>query len=224
MALRRSIIYSVLFHLFLALFFLLISCHLEVIPPEPMELGLSMLAEEGMYEEEGMSSAALAPEKEGGDVPVEMPEVDAPPIKGEETSLKEEDILSEGIADTLLGEISESGKSLDPKAASTGEESLGVGGKKGMPFSITGALSKRKILKKVLPSYPSGYEERTDVQVKLTVGPAGEVKKLLLMKTGGAVFDNTTLEALREWRWEPLPPGVEQADQEGIITFYYELK
>ena len=189
-----------------------------------MELGLSMLAEEGMYEEEGMSSAALAPEKEGGDIPVDMPEIDAPPIKGEETSLKEEDILSEGVVDTLLSEISESGKSLDPKVASSGEESLGVGGKKGMPFSITGALSKRKILKKVLPPYPAGYEERTDVQVRLTVGPAGEVKKLLLMKTGGAVFDNTTLEALREWRWEPLPLSMTQMDQEGIITFFYELK
>lgn len=224
MALRRSIIYSVLFHLFLALIFLLISCHLDVIPPEPLELGLSILAEEGMYEEEGMSSAALAPEKEGGDVPVDMPEIDAPPLKGEETALKEEDALSEGIVDTLLSEISESGKSLDPKVASSGEDSLGVGGKKGMPFSITGALSKRKILKKVLPSYPAGYEDRTKVEVKLTVGPAGEVKKLLLMKTGGAVFDNTTLEALREWKWEPLPANVEQVDQEGIIIFYYELK
>lgn len=216
--------YSVLIHVFLGLLFLLISCHLEVVPPEPIELGLSMLAEEGMFEEEGMSSAALAPETEGGDVPVDMPEVDAPPLKGEESSLKEEEILSEGVVDTLLSEISESGKSLDPKVASSGEESLGVGGKKGMPFSITGALSKRKILKKVLPPYPAGYEERTDVQVKLTVGPAGEVKKLLLLKTGGAVFDNTTLEALREWKWEPLPPSVEQVDQEGIITFYYELK
>jgi outer membrane biosynthesis protein TonB len=224
MALRRSIVYSVLFHLFLVLLFFLISCHLEVVPPEPIELGLSMLAEEGMLEEEGMSSAALAPESEGGDVPVDMPEVDAPPIKGEETSLKEEDVLSEGVVDTLLSELSESGKSLDPKVASSGEESLGVGGNKGMPFSITGALSKRKILKKVLPAYPAGYEERTDVQVRLTVGPAGEVKKLLLLKTGGAVFDNTTLEALREWRWEALPPSIEQVDQEGIITFYYELK
>ncbi len=224
MALRRSILYSVLFHLFLVLLFFLISCHLEIVPPEPIELGLSMLAEEGMYEEEGMSSAALSPEREGGDVPVDMPEIDAPAIKGEETSLKEEEVLSEGVVDTLLSELSESGKSLDPKVASSGEESLGVGGKPGMPFSITGALSKRKILKKVLPAYPAGYEERTDVQVRLTVGPAGAVKKLLLMKTGGAVFDNTTLAALREWQWEPLPPGVEQLDQEGIITFYYELK
>lgn len=224
MALRRSIVYSVLFHLFLALLFLLISCHLEVVPPEPIELGLSMVTEEGMLEEEGITSAALAPEKEGGDIPVDMPEVDAPPIKGEETAIENDDGLSEGITDTLLSEISDGGKSLDPKVASSGEESLGVGGKQGMPFSITGALSKRKILKKVLPAYPAGYEERTNVQVRLTVGPAGEVKKLLLLKTGGAVFDNTTLEALREWRWEPLAPGVEQVDQEGIITFYYELK
>jgi outer membrane biosynthesis protein TonB len=224
MALRRGIIYSVLFHLFLSLLFLLISCHLEVVPPEPMELGLSMLAEEGLLEEEEGASASLAPEKEGSDIPVKMPETKAPPIKGEEKSLKKDDILSKGIEDSLLSNIGKSGKELTPKLTTGDDEGKGVGGKKGVPYSITGALSKRKILKKVLPPYPAGYEERTDVQVKLTVGPAGEVKKLLLMKTGGAVFDNTTLEALREWRWEPLPPSIAQVDQEGIITFFYELK
>ncbi|MCK4575139.1 TonB family protein, partial [candidate division WOR-3 bacterium] len=101
---------------------------------------------------------------------------------------------------------------------------LGVGGKKGMPFSITGTLSKRKILKKVLPPYPAGYEERTKVVVKITVKPGGNVKKLLLIKTGGEIFDHVTLEALREWKWEPLPSNTEQVDQEGTITFFYELK
>ncbi len=224
MGLQRGILYSVLFHLFLVLIFTLVNCSLNITPPEPIELGISMVAEEGMYEEAGMTAVAGAPETEGGDIPVDMPETAAPPIKGEESAIKKEHILSEGIIDTVLSETGEVGKNLDPKVASSGDDSSGVGGKKGMPFSITGALSERKILTKVLPKYPPGYEERTDVEVRITVMPKGGVRKLMLLKTGGAVFDNITLEALREWKWEPLPPNAKQTDQEGIITFFYELK
>lgn len=223
MGMRRGILYSVLFHLFLVLIFSIVNCDLNIKPPEPMELGISILTEEGMFEEEGMSTAAGTPE-EGGIVPVDVPESIAPPIKDEKTSVTKDDKLSEGVLDTLLSEIGETGKELKPKVSTTGDESLGVGGKKGMPFSITGTLSKRKILKKVLPPYPAGYEERTKVVVKITVKPGGNVKKLLLIKTGGEIFDHVTLEALREWKWEPLPSNTEQVDQEGTITFFYELK
>jgi hypothetical protein len=194
-----------------------------VIPPEPIELGISMLAEEGMYEEAGMSSVAGAPEEEGGEIPLDMPKIDAPEIKGEEKSETESENFSEGIIDTTLSEIGESGKNLDPKLSSSGDDTSGVGGEKGM-FSITGVLSKRKILKKIIPPYPKGYEVRTEVKVNITVEPGGEVKKLLLMNTGGEIFDRITLEALREWKWEKLPLNAEQVDQEGIITFYYELR
>jgi TonB family protein len=221
---RRGIIYSILFHLFLALVFTLVNCSLNIVPPEPIELGLSMVAEEGMFEEGGMTASAGTPDEEGTTIPVDMPDSDAPPIKDSETVDKDSEKLTEGVLDTLLSDIGETGKELDPKSSSSGEESLGVGGKKGMPYSISGALSQRKIIKQVIPQYPPGYEEITKVVVKITVEPSGEVKKLLLMNTGGEVFDRRTLEALREWRWESLPPNAEQVNQEGIITFYYELK
>jgi len=224
MDIRRGMLYSVLFHLFLVLIFSLTNCSLSIKPPEPMELGISMIAEEGATEEAGMTAAAGLPENKEGTIPVDMPDVNAPLIKGEETSVKENEKLNEGMLDTLLSEIGKGGKNLEPKTSSSGSDTLGVGGKKGMPFSITGELSNRKILKKIIPSYPKGYEERTRVVVKLTVNPEGEVNQLLLSKTGGQVFDRTTLEALREWKWEALPANVEQVDQNGIITFTYELR
>jgi TonB family protein len=222
MAIKKGIIYSVLFHLFLILIFSIVTCDLNVTLPEPIELGISMGLEEGIYEEPGMSAAGTP--DEGSIVPVDVPETKAPPIEGEETLVKKDEILNEGVVDTLLREVEETGKHLEPKVASVGEESLGVGGKEGMPFSITGALSTRKILRKVIPLYPAGYEERTKVEVRLTVAPGGDVTRLLLIKTGGAVFDRITLEALREWIFEPLRPNAEQVDQEGTITFFYELK
>jgi|GEM_PF-1017588 len=222
MDIRRGVLYSVFFHLFLILLFSIVTCDINVKPPEPLELGISMIAEAGVYEEAGISASAGTPKNNGGNIPVEMPETDAPPIKGEETKENKTEKLNEGMLDTLLSE-GKTGKELVPKVSSIGEESLGVGGKKGMAFSITGKLSERKILKKVIPQYPKGYETRTKVEVRLTVNPNGEVKKLLLLKTGGAVFDNLTLEALRDWKWQPLPLNVEQADQKGIITFFYEL-
>jgi hypothetical protein len=224
MRLRRGVMYSVLFHLFLVLIFSFINCDLKVTPPEPIELGISTISEEGIFEEEGMAAVASAPEEEGGNIPIDMPQIESPPIEGKETSEIEKENFSEGILDTVLSEIGESGKELEPKVSSSGDESLGVGGKKGIGFSISGALSQREIIKQVIPSYPKGYEERTKVVVKLTVAPDGNVSKLLLLKTGGAVFDNITLEALREWRWERLPVGSKQVYQEGVITFFYELK
>ena len=178
--------------------------------------------EEGIYEEPGMSAAGTP--DEGSVVPVDIPETTAPPIKGEETLVEKEEIMNEGMVDTLLRDVEETGKHLEPKVSSTGEESLGVGGEKGMPFSITGELSTRKILRKVLPQYPAGYERLERTVVKLSEAPEGEVTRLLLIKTGGAVFDRITLEALREWKFEALPPNVEQMDQEGTITFFYELQ
>ena len=222
MAIKKGIMYSVLFHLFLILIFSIVTCDLNVTPPEPIELGISMVSEEGIYEESGMNAAGTP--DEGSIVPVDMIETTAPPIKGEETLVEKDEISNEGVVDTLLREVEETGKHLEPKVSSTGEESLGVGGKEGMPFSITGALSTRKILRKVIPLYPAGYEERTKVEVRLTVTPEGDVTRLLLIKTGGAVFDRITLDALRDWKFEALPPNVEQVDQEGTITFFYELK
>lgn len=224
MEIKRGIVYSILFHLFLALIFTLVNCNTNVKPPEPIELGISMVAEQGVDKVSEMGAAVGAKQEQKGTIPVKMPKVNAPPLGVEKISQEKTEKIGEGIIDTLLSKIEKGGKNLQPKPSLGSDETTVTGEKKGMPFSITGELSNRKIIKKIIPSYPKGYEERTRVMVKITVDPKGAVKQLILLKTGGEIFDRITLEALREWRWQPIPPAAEQTDQQGVITFFYELK
>ena len=91
-------------------------------------------------------------------------------------------------------------------------------------FFITGEIKQRRILYKVIPQYPSGYNEEATVVVKLYVAPSGRIEKMELLQHGGDIFDRLTLNALRLWVFEPLPPDVPQEIQTGIITFIYKLR
>ena len=91
-------------------------------------------------------------------------------------------------------------------------------------FFITGEIKQRRILYKVIPQYPSGYNEEATVVVKLYVAPSGRIEKMELLQHGGDIFDRLTLNALRLWVFEPLPPDVPQEIQTGTITFIYKLR
>ncbi len=93
-----------------------------------------------------------------------------------------------------------------------------------LPFVITGEIITRKIIKKVIPKYPEGVQREARVKVEIYVAPSGEIVKMKLLKRGGAPFDDITLNALREWKFEELPPNLPQKIQKGTITFIYKLK
>jgi len=94
----------------------------------------------------------------------------------------------------------------------------------GEPYIIEGELSKRRIIRKVIPLYPEGYNVETDVKVEIWVSPDGKIERLLLLKKGGNIFDQITLDALREWRFERLPLHLPQETQRGVVTFMYRLR
>ncbi len=94
----------------------------------------------------------------------------------------------------------------------------------GGPYIIEGELSRRSITHKVIPPYPEGYNIETDVKVEIWVSPDGRVERLALLKKGGNIFDQITLDALREWRFERLPPHLPQQTQNGVVTFTYRLR
>ncbi len=94
----------------------------------------------------------------------------------------------------------------------------------GEPYIIEGELSKRRVTHKVVPPYPKGYNIETDVKVEIWVSPEGKVERLALLKKGGNIFDQITLDALREWRFERLPLHLPQERQKGVVTFLYRLR
>ncbi len=94
----------------------------------------------------------------------------------------------------------------------------------GESYIIEGELSKRRVVYKVVPPYPEGYNIETDVKVEIWVSPDGEIERLILIKKGGDIFGHITLDALKEWKFERLPTHLPQETQKGIVTFMYRLR
>jgi TonB family protein len=91
-------------------------------------------------------------------------------------------------------------------------------------YRLAGELSKRKIIHFKKPKYPENENENTETKLKIEANPNGTIKSISIVKTGGLSFDNSAMEAVREWRFQPLAPNVEQSIQSGIVTIYFEIK
>lgn len=95
------------------------------------------------------------------------------------------------------------------------------------PYEITGPLSGRRILSQVLPPYPDWAREQgliATVSVAFFVRHTGEVNEsnMTVKRTSGHVrLDNAAMEALKKWRFEPLPESQYGREQWGIITFKF---
>ncbi|NOY57783.1 MAG: TonB family protein [Calditrichaeota bacterium] len=92
------------------------------------------------------------------------------------------------------------------------------------PFTIEGDAAKRTIVNQKIPRYPSGLQREAVVKIRFTVLPDGHVGIMLPIQKGDPTLDEITMQALRQWRFNPLPPGAEQKNVQGIITFRYELQ
>jgi len=91
-------------------------------------------------------------------------------------------------------------------------------------YRLAGELSKRKIIHFKKPEYPENESENTQVNLEIEANPDGTIKTVRIVKTGGLSFDNSAMEAVREWRFQPLAPNVKQSTQTGIVTIYFEIK
>ena len=91
------------------------------------------------------------------------------------------------------------------------------------PYSITGELAKRKLIKFVKPAYPKGNQEQTMVSLKIVVDKDGYITRINVIKTGGDAFDKNAVNAVREWRFQSLPPN-ETKNEEGVVNIYFILK
>ncbi len=96
------------------------------------------------------------------------------------------------------------------------------GKKKG--YRLSGELLKRKIIHFKKPEYPENENENTQVQLKIEANPDGTIKSVTIVKTGGIPFDRNATEAVRDWRFQPLPPNVKQTIQNGVVTIYFEVR
>jgi len=99
---------------------------------------------------------------------------------------------------------------------------------KNIKIAVTGPISQRKILKKVLPQYPHWAIEKGIcgyLVLKIWVSPEGKVEdNVEVIETSGyPELDNLAIKVIKEWTFEPLAENEKKEIQWGIIKFRFEL-
>ncbi|MCF7912596.1 MAG: TonB family protein [Candidatus Cloacimonetes bacterium] len=89
-------------------------------------------------------------------------------------------------------------------------------------YTLSGEIINRKILSKVIPEYPAGLQQSSEVEIQFEVNPDGSVgENIVITRKGGPQLDQVSLEALRKWRFNPISG---EHIQTGNITFSYKLE
>ena len=91
------------------------------------------------------------------------------------------------------------------------------------PFTIEGKAAERSILKQVIPEYPPGLDKEAVIKIRFTVLPDGRIGQMIPVQKDYPQLEEVTINALKQWRFNPLPPSAEQTNVQGVITFRYEL-
>jgi protein TonB len=92
------------------------------------------------------------------------------------------------------------------------------------PYQIEGPVASRSVVYKVIPEYPENLQKQATVKISFTVLPNGHVGEMIPVIKSDALLEKITLDALRQWRFNPLPAEAGQRVERGVITFRYLLK
>lgn len=112
------------------------------------------------------------------------------------------------------GRVTESGGPLQEGSVNSGD-------------GMRGELGKRGILSKVQPEYPASARRQgieADVTLRVWVDPRGTVSRVEVVKFSGTpALDKSATDALKKWKFAPLPEEVEPVTQWGEITLHFRL-
>lgn len=110
----------------------------------------------------------------------------------------------------------------DGSESGTGLGEIGSGPGKGLGFGEIewGGGGSRTVLHKKLPKYPEGVNTAAKIRIRFTVSKNGNVTNMIPLQKGHPVLENAAMEALKQWRFNPLK---EDKEMYGIITFTFTL-
>ena len=160
-----------------------------------------------------------APEITPEEPPIPEQEADVEAIQPEEPE-DEEEIEEEEEAEPEpirpLGSGSTEGRS----GAEQGDQGTGKQEEKAAPFQIEG-LNREPVMTP-LPDYRE--KVNVTIRMRITVNPRGEIVQSIPLMKGNPTLEASVMEALRSWRFNPLPHNVPQENQTGVITFRFRLE
>lgn len=179
----------------------------------PVDLPKRRMAEEESPEIAERKADKLAPAQQGEKLPVRRETQSEQRVEAPTTRSTGEKI-SPGAQNLAL-----SGAKTSPTS-----ENLSGGTAQMQPYTIEGEAADRTVLKKVIPDYPENLQKEAVVKIRFTVLPDGRVGQMIPVQKDDPRLENITMEALRQWRFNPLSQSTEQRSVKGVITFRYELK
>ncbi len=89
------------------------------------------------------------------------------------------------------------------------------------PYILEGEITNRRILNKVIPTYPEGVQQSVKVKLKFDVLPDGSVTNIIVIQKANPQLEFNSLGAISKWKFNPIS---QEVVQKGVITFIYELK
>lgn len=113
-------------------------------------------------------------------------------------------------------------RSLDQKVIPDQSEAAAITGES--PYHIEGQAAKRAVIYRVIPEYPADLQKEAIIKISFTVVANGQIGDMIPIIKSDATLERITLDALRQWRFNPLPAYEPQQIDNGIITFRYLLK
>lgn len=99
----------------------------------------------------------------------------------------------------------------------------GIG--KSTGYSIDwGGKGSRRLLSGRLPEYPEGTDKQMAVTLQFTVLADGSVDAVIPVRKTDEHLENAAIDALRTWRFDPLPDQMEPRPQSGKVSFNFKLE
>jgi protein TonB len=103
-------------------------------------------------------------------------------------------------------------------------KSTPLSGTSQQPFEIQWEGPSREILSGPLPAYPPGIKQEVRIRLDFQVLPDGTVGMISPATKGETTLENVSMEALKNWRFNPLDPAQSQTPQSAVITFVFKLE
>jgi protein TonB len=130
-------------------------------------------------------------------------------------------------------DLSVPGRTTDrPGAAPTGSGvgegvsrpgSGGTGTGVGFDVQWAGGGSRKK-LSGDIPKYPEGANVSAQVRIRTWVLPNGSVRAVQPVQKANTMLEEAAMKELKLWKFEPLPPGMPQVEQDCVVTFLFRLR
>lgn len=109
--------------------------------------------------------------------------------------------------------------------AGTGHGTAAVSGNGGAMGTIAwvGGGTRKKISGN-MPEYPPGARVEAQIRLFASITPEGKVASLTPAQKGNMQLEEAAMNAVRSWRFEPLPSSAPRVDQSCFVTFNFKLR